>query len=311
MKIIFAITGIAAAIFLVATIYLLYLNWNQNLLGRALTIFLVGIVTILTTIVFSLKESSINNTFLIPIYADSNTNTPLVNIAKEGYNWTIDFGSLLANITKEKKDKYKEDGAIDTNADILYYQELLQYVIVKYLLEFQDEHFKIMHGTEGVELIQRIPYELATFSNIPSADIIEIFSVNQFYNMDVHKWPKGHKALRLPHENVLKLVKPIASEKRGKHRIILYLKNFYSAEITIETYGATEILDELGAPLNKAFVYRITMKSDFDKITSQNPQSEEYKKWFEWLYSEIEKHLVGAWPSPEIRNEAFQVEARK
>jgi len=305
LKTIIVISLIGIILLLGATVTLVFLNLNQEILAKVVVGVLIGIVTVFTMIFFSLEENSVEKKFSTMVLFNQEEKLPanVLNVTKFAPD-----AQLIAALGRSTKDGIKPDitKSINEQESIRYLEELIQYKLIRDIATIQKTEWKV-----GIyKTPQDITMKTAISSLVRPSDLIEVngekvleaFSKNSFSKGDRQFWlhkdplPAANITLLLPRGTEI-VVDDLRSPegKVDKERIILSKKNYFRIEILIELLiGGVPIPKDIILPESekgkcRQYLFVVSMKADFDRITSKSPLSVEYRKWAEWLFKEIEE----------------------
>lgn len=304
-KILILISAFALIILATVTIILVKLNWSEKLYSPLLSLGLAGTVTTFITVLLMLKgfESETNFTTLVAI--DSRDYL----IPNNHYPTDIGIGNAMTEYLFLTHPEYTVDNyqgksfeapKNDSEATI-FNLELVQYGIFKSILDFTSETTSIVTDIDnGVSGEFKKPYKIKELVKRPLKELKTELIKNRFSNCPVEFFSIENSNFKFPKDTKVEFKRIPTSPKTGpeKQVIILSKKYYFKIEIIIEAgFGSVgpnsdpKILkiDAETAKYCHTYLYNITIKTEFEKITGGNWRTEELKNWASWLTSKIEK----------------------
>lgn len=300
-----------AAIFLllIATGVLAYYNWNTKIHSLLLTGLFVGTATAFVTIVVGLKEDAIERTFITHVIMDEGQHLP-VFVARQPDPLDRRLSQLLTwgnPMRKNGTGTLVSTIKLPSNFDetITYASELLQYSLLHVI---QEMHLKIEGSAMTVEasgwvidpIIHR-PVFPPTPKKYLRNDLDVVLKSNRFSNSDSEDFNWENIPLTLPENTTIDLVHIPTSPETGPetHKLILKKPNYFEIVFTIQPsiqpgQGALPRGVSLSPDLvkqSRAYYYVINCKAVLSPITAGNSERDNYKKWIEWMFSEIQNRL--------------------
>lgn len=297
------ITGVVAALGLAAvTLYLIVLNWNQQLGGTLLSVLLGGTVTLFIAVFSQLKESSVSRQFAVDIPFDVATGFPQSGIetlpqGDAGIRRTMWLSRLhsiavqphmpqlqpgqSASVDLASKAKAVSDGEMFAACT-----QLLQYKLLEDLRDRQSvsgAHPPVLDGQE-IPSVQA-PALAGPVADVPPAALQQLLSANRFHVSHAFLWQ--HRTLRVPPKARVFLRHVPSSETTGvlKDLIVVERPNYFRGVITIEPLG----VGGGGQSTVKTVRVAVSMKATMFKLTAGSSDSAGAKAWFEWLFAMLEE----------------------
>lgn len=299
--------GIPSVFLLGGFIWLLYNNWSEKVIIPIVASILAAFLTGFITLFLSLKESKIEPPpFTTTIIFDEiNREFPSL-MFPESYNTNIRRRlDKLRNLETVRNGKdIISKKPTDLNETISYLSELIEYKILSDLKEFQKENSEII-PIENESILTfdtklRVPYTLSEGKSMSGEEVYKIISSNRFAKGDFREFEWKNSNIPAPPNTSLEIKSIEPSINNLRKRIILLKKNsYFTVEITIEQsfYTNTPFLPQgIILPRNTTkdwltYIFVIRMRADFEKWTSSNPKTEEYKEWVNYLFREIRTDL--------------------
>lgn len=278
------------------------MNRSPELYSKIMTSVLVGTVTILSIIIWSLKEIVITDSFKVSIAVESTKSLPI-----KPYSNELEDNPVIAR--QKKFAKFANPKIIYNSTEVEIFQEpktdneywdvngqILQFVVLQIISQQQRTKtslFKIEDGTyvleNGIEkpLIEMPEIPLKNFSGLNSNHFIEKRQIvdTQF----------NHFLIKGPKETHINIDNSVS----GKYVITLEKTNYFDASITIEKLNRIPKRSPSQLRLNEKeksetdmLSFMVTTTAKFDKLTSGNPDSVRNQEWFKWIFGEIKKQLA-------------------
>ncbi|MBF6640280.1 hypothetical protein IVB69_02180 [Flavobacterium sp. J49] len=303
-KVLILISAFALIILATVTIILVKLNWSEKLYSPLLSLGLAGTVTTFITVLLMLKGSETETNFTTLVAIDSRDYL----IPNTHYPTDIGIGNAMTEyffLTHPEftVDNYQgksfETPKNDTEAT-LFNLELVQYGIFKSILGFTNEtkslSFDINKGVSGEF---KKPYKMKEIVTKPLKELKTELSKNRFSNCPAELFSIEHLKYKFPKGTKVEFKRIPTSPKTGpeKQVIILSKEYYFKIEIIIEA-GLASVgpnsdpkilkIDTENARYCHTYLYNITIKTTFEKITGGNWRTEELKNWASWLSNNIE-----------------------
>jgi hypothetical protein len=289
---IFWITAISSGILLlIAAIYLVAVNWSDEMYPRLISAVGIGTITLLVAVLASLKGTREDAKFPTAVILDASTRKPPILLPNPDmvFDPTFERLSQLSFFTLELNETPQNLDEV-----FAYCGELLQYKLLVDLRDIQ-RHGTGVASSVGSSTVQINPSQII----VKLPDQVEI-PPSQFIGYDSNRFSKPEGAalnweimggLRVPRDTRVELQTMTVPQR---HIIRLVKKNYFTFEITVEAVsgGATQLppginlLDKNPHPLASYF-YDVTMTAQFEKLTAGNWRTQYYKRWVSWLMSEL------------------------
>lgn len=301
MKVIIYSLAACAIVLVVITAILLKLNWSSKIISPVVSIFFVGTVTTLITIFFTLKESKDERTFMTSIVVDSRSNIPFITVPNHTNEKQVRQFEIVKNGAQKINYEGSEIKIYDTPKDFnetkLLLQELLLYDLLKEIQNSQYQVTGVSQTTEGVKTFNHKPYKPPEAKNYKSDLFIDELNKFRFYkNNPTEKFFWETQSFTFPKGTKLTINLPKDSTDSAKTKLIIRKKHFFEIEISIETFGATG-KGNIPENLNyndtikqecQTYSHIIELQAKFDKISAENQNTENYKKWINYLFNRFE-----------------------
>lgn len=119
-------------------------------------------------------------------------------------------------------------------------------------------------------------------------------------NDESERWEHGH--LPLPKDTKVRLIHLASSSTNGVEKFIVKLEKprFFVIDFTVEPLlatgmgilpkGVSAVSPEVAARC-QTYQFEVTMRAAFERITAGNQQTQEYKDWANWLFSNLQDRV--------------------
>jgi hypothetical protein len=280
--------SIGVASLLVATVYLVAVNWSDDMYPRVVSALGAGALTLLVTVLATLKNSREELKFTTTVLFDNSTRRlPILRPdPAHGFSITLERLNDLATATAGQSAPQTPDEVF------VFLGELLQYRLLVDLRDIQrtGTSVGVMVGSPSLEVRPAQPI-------VTTSDRIEVapseivgYSSNRFSKSETAEFGwQTMGGVRVPRGTSIHL-----SQRTGptKHTIELLKRNYFKFEISIEgiSGGPPGRLPQgllLPGSNASAYIYDVAMTAEFEKLTAGNWRTAEYKRWVGWLMSEI------------------------
>lgn len=304
------IAGAGIFFLVVATIWLIALNWSDKVYGPLLSLLFVGALTTFITVYLSLKESNDEVVFTTSVVMNTEDQLPFFIIPDPK---NLKITKRFSNLSSLGRPARNNDGmkSIVIERPINYEEtskfcgELLQYKIIRDIYDLQKRKSGMSESIgENNRVIKTevfVPYKLTETTIIDGKNIYQTISKNRFANSDMEQFDWENTSYPFPKNTSLEFDYVHSSESTGvmKHKILLKNPNFFNIEITIEpmiSSGLPSLPEGLQLSMEEVqksitYNFEITMKAKFEKWTSGNWRTDEYKEWAKRLFSGIRNNL--------------------
>ena len=145
-----------------------------------------------------------------------------------------------------------------------------------------------------------LPMRMSSVKPYPKDELYKAIANNRFSNSDMERFHWDHTQLLLPRGTVLSLIHD-APSFGGAERYTLRLRRplFYQIDFVVEPFLSTGpgvlpegvVLSPESAAQCQTYQFKVTMEATFEKITSGNYETQEYKDWAGWLFSNLQESL--------------------
>ena len=315
MKLLFPLAVAGLLLLAAATCILARMNWNDKLSGQILSLAFVGTATAFVTVWLSLKGSSEKTEFLTSIVFDDRTHLPPMIMPTPPINVVTDRLSELDRLAHPARNQPAGPPRLTvklptTASDRLDFgAELLQYLIVAEItrLQYSSARVRTLRAANGRMVTQGstyTPVALSKSERIPGKAVYEILKVNRFSDSDFEEHVWEDLLLRVPPGTVLSIPFRKGGDGIGPDTwmVVLNKPNFFTLAIEIAPYTGSGTPSEPNgviAPLADAefwrtYTYRIRMDVTFEKLTSGNRRTDEYRQWTEQIIRALESRWSDA-----------------
>jgi len=299
------IVGVTGFVLLLATATLLcVLNYSEKLWGPIASIALGGVVAAIIAVASGLKESRIEQGFATSVVFQGGLPAFLVfdvNAQKVSLRLST-LASLGRPTTQQGAQAVFTVQPATTDNDLFQFGgELLQYQVVHELERLQRGGWAISQtGTSATPAV-RIPARVSKIKDIPGPEVLKHLQGNRFANSDMQRFSWEHGRLPLPEGTTITLIHEPTSQRTGPEHHIVRLEKpwFFTIETIIEPMGGSGpgvIPAGLTVPDNvrvnlRTFHYKVVCRAKLEMLTAGNWQTEEFKKWAEWLFAELRERM--------------------
>ena len=296
-----------------ATIILGSLNWNKfytqfGALGLALAGTLAGLCT-LGVILKGDTFSSAFTTFIIvntdnhlPISPNDVSNFTLAQDPNSLMHRSLEYAGLASPKIQDQSGNeiLLFEGPQNDQDETRFYEELLQYRLLIEIIKVQNPHpwVTVRVGTPGFSVGKSNAFGLTQFTNQPIVGVAPEVTTNRFSRNPVEQETIKVYPSRLPTNTRITLGRGEPSERISSetHSLVLVKPHFFRLEIVI-TPGSgsgtknlpanSGVLPDIAAKC-KTLTFEISMRAEFEKLTTGNYRTEELKNWARWVFSQLE-----------------------
>jgi hypothetical protein len=288
---------------LVATITLVVLNWSGKTLAPVLSIALVGVATVLVTVLATLKESTTESAFVTSVVIDVDQGAPVFLIlSPENPKLT----SRLSELASLGRPVVNQDGKTvatipkpeNENERFRFCGELLQYQMLKVIRKLQRGSWQagMRFGVANASLTNSVKTDDSV--DYPGEKLTSLISQNRFSDSDMERFSWKNTQLPLPQKTELSFGYQTPSSGPEQHTILIRRPMFFEITLKIEPLLSTPgvLPPGLGLPPDKAaqcetYQFKISMLSKFERLTAGNSLTEQYKDWTSRLFSGIQEQM--------------------
>lgn len=304
--------AIASLLLLVAiTVGLAHLNWSEKLYNPLLSLAFVGTATAFVTILLPLKGSQNETEFTTSVVVDETTHT-LPIILHQGMLTRVvrrlqDLSSFSQPTRGTGKDTRITVQPPNTKDETFRFcGQLLQYAFVHELERLQrpSAGTSSIRGADGNSIVRsasHTPFVMKEIENVPVDKISSALRENPFSDSQIQDLNWEHSKFSLPPDTRISLAL-VPGEGRGPEKYVVKLEKprFFSYEIVISALFATgppgsSLPDGLTpAPDTvrgdwQTYTYQVRIIAKFEKLTSGNWRTEEYKGWTSFMTAALEQ----------------------
>jgi hypothetical protein len=293
-------------LFFLLTASLVYWNWNQELKEKLLSGVLLGTVTAFVLVYAGLKEERVEQSFRMTIAVDDRTHLPLFTVDQRSRISArqSEFASLSApKLLEGDKEVALFEPPVDSAGTTRFCLDLLQYVIIKRILEAQKPRILLGGVRQGEAILEggvHQPYRPTKTAVVDSTTFPTRFAANPFFTRPFERFLWEEQKFVLPRAIDIALDHEPASEGTGTERTIVTLRKagFFRVMLTVRPLGsmAAVALADLQVPPDakphvSTHAFHVKLDAVFEKYRSRHWEMDEYKSWVDWTYEELRKEL--------------------
>jgi hypothetical protein len=286
----------------IAALTLVCLNWSPKTITPVASILLVGIATTLVTVGIPLKETSISSLFTTNVVLDTRNGRPPFEVTptppgKPNEQLSELFRLAQPTVTNDGK-------AVPTTADpkddgerMAFACELIQYRIVRVIQELQRGRMQsgFFYGKSLATVTA--PIKTSDSVDYPPAELLPAIATNRFSKSDGENLHWRSVGFPVPRKTKLRVSLPSANG--GRYTLVLEKPLFFQATFTIEALPYLSagplpnglVIRPEAVQYCQTYHFRVSMRAVFDKLTSGNSRTEEYKDWVNKLFDGIRDKL--------------------
>jgi hypothetical protein len=296
--------GIGFVFLLVTATLLCVLNYSEKLWGPIVSIALGGVVAAIIAVASGLKESRIEEGFATSVVFQQGLPALLIfdPQAEKLSARLSDLASLGRPSVQQGSQTVLTVQPATTDTDLFRFGgELLQYQVIQKLGSIQRGGWEISATGVSARSAVRIPVQVSKIKDIPGVEVLRKLQRNRFANSDLQRMLWEHGRLPLPEGTTIKLGHQPSSPETGPERHIVRLEKpwFFVIEIMIEPMGGSGPgtipaglhVDENVRSDLRTFHFKVVCRAKFEMLTAGNWQTDEHKKWAEWLFAEIRQRI--------------------
>jgi hypothetical protein len=289
------------------TVALVFLNWSERTLAPVLSILVVGTATTLAAVVVSLKSARIESAFATSVVLDTVAGAPpflSVDANKPEVSDRFSDFVLLGRpaINQGGKTVVTIQQPSNDGARFTLCGELIQYYLVRTIQRLQKGGWKagMLNGVSTAKITT--PMKLSKIQDYPGETFLNIVANNRFSNSDMEHFDWKHVHFFLPRDTQVKLIHTASSPSDGVEKFIVRLAKprFFVIDFVVEPLVGTGmgILPKgvsatpgISSANYQTYQFKVTMQAKFEWITAGNQQTQEYKDWANWLFSNLQERI--------------------
>jgi hypothetical protein len=286
----------------IAALTLVCLNWSAKTITPVASILLVGIATTLVTVGIPLKETSISSLLTTNVVLDTRSGRPPFEVTptppgKANEQLVELFQLSQAIVTKDGK-------AVPTIADpkndaerMAFACELIQYRILRVIQELQRGRTQsgFFYGKSFATVIA--PIKTSDSVDYLPAELFTAIANNRFSKSDRENIHWRHLGFPVPRKTKLRFSLPSATG--GQYSLVLEKPLYFQVTFIIEalpylspgTLPEGLMIQPEAVQYCQTYHFRVSMRAVFNKLTSANSRTEEYKDWVNKLFGGISDKL--------------------
>ncbi|HRH50582.1 MAG TPA: hypothetical protein PLP23_17640 [Panacibacter sp.] len=284
---------IAASLLLIITIILIYFNWGEKIKTPILSLFVIWTGTSFVTIFLMLKETRQEENFASYLIIDKRTLVP-------ANTWQMDrHGIDYSEVQKHKINPrngdiiHPFDEPKDEKTSIEFNSKLLLYELYReiYALQYEQQGMKV--DNNGFEYQLRKPFPQIELVKIPFKSYEKDVKDNPFITSEVEKYWIEQQPLLLPKGTFVSLNTKTNDKGKQEYSLLIKKNYFFSLEINVhpciisDALPKNQVIIPEMRPYCKTYIYPITLKATFDRLTAGNINTEKYKDWVKDMFESI------------------------
>jgi hypothetical protein len=286
----------------IAAVTLVWLNRSEKTLAPVVSILLVGTATTLVAVIVPLKETTANSEFATSVVLDTRDGRPPFEITNAPPNrpnvQLLDlFPISRPAVTKDGKPTATTVDPTNDNERITFASGLIQYRLIRLIQQLQrgGTSAGYSYGTSFATVTTAM--KTSDSVDYSPAELTAAVASNRFANSDGETFHWQQVGFPVPPKTQLRLSSPSASG--GQYAVILQKPMFFRITLTIETlpWTAAGVLPQGlsvrpdSVPYCQTYHFRVSMRAVFEKLTSGNYRTEEYKGWVSKLFDAVKDKL--------------------
>jgi len=262
----------------------------------------------LAAVLVGLKPSSIESAFATSVVLDTVAGAPpflTVDAANKP-----EVSDRFSDFLRLGRPAVSEDGKTvvtiqapnNESERFTFCGELIQYYLVRTIQRLQKGGWKagMVQGVSTAKI--STPMKLSKMQDYPGEIFLSIVAENRFSNSDMEHFGWKHVHFFLPKDTQVKLIHTASSPSEGVEKFIVRLTkpNFFVISFVVEPLlgtGAGILPKGVSASTGavavnyQTYQFKVTMLANFEWITAANAQTQEYKDWANWLFSNLQERI--------------------
>jgi hypothetical protein len=295
--------GVGCVALLLAISTLLWLNASEKTIAPIVSILMVGAATTLVGLVLSLKETTNNSDFAMSVVLNTRDGRPPLEVTdappgKANVQLQALFELSRPAVNKDGKAVFTDTAPTNDAERIAFASELIQYRLVRLVQELQRGRTSggFSYGTSFATVTA--PIKTSDSVDLPLSEISAALTGNRFSNSAVEKFHWEKVGFPLPKGTTLALQSP-AADQSGQYAVVIAKPLYFRITFAISTLPWTSagalpqglsLRPEL-APFCQTYHFRVAMSAIFEKLTSGNYRTQEYKDWVATLFDDVRNRL--------------------
>jgi hypothetical protein len=294
MKLLWLFGGIGFLFLLVATVWLAILNWSERIWFPIITAVSVGLVSAFISLAATLKETTTKDTFITTALVNTNGFPPMV-IANNSPD--LNYLTAAAKLIAYNRFINKQTGNIPNLFDETLRAE--QYYLTRLVSQIQSGGWSVanVEGKTSAKLNEESPLKNPASLSLEKLSVL--FKDTPFWKDPMENLWWTVPRFKLPKDTEVFLFHVPSSPETGveKRGIRFQKKNYFTYEIQLEPITSiegmprgVELLGDGQATPTSVFI-RVQISARFERMTSENKQTQSNKEWASWLTSRLKMHL--------------------
>jgi hypothetical protein len=305
--------AIASLLLLVAiTVVLAHLNWSEKLYNPLLSLAFVGTATAFVTILLPLKGSQNETEFTTSVVVDETSHTLPLIMPDGRVTRVMNRLGELSSVSRPTRGtggdtRITVQPPNTTDETFRFCGQVLQYAFVHELERLQRPSAgtsSIRGPGEGfiVRSASHTPFVMKEIENVPVDKISSALRENPFSDSQIEEFYWEHSKFSLPPDTRISLALVPGGEGSGPEKYVIKLEKprFFSCEIVISGlfstgHPGTSLPDGITVVPDSArgnwqtYTYQVRIIAKFEKLTSGNWRTEEYKGWTSFMTAALEQ----------------------
>ena len=297
-KAIYTISIVGAALLVVATLWLVWLNRSPKIFTPLLTVAVGAVVTAFITLCTVLKPTKINARFPVSVVLNRITNLP-AHFQLSGDLKIMDRERMAGRANQEETDlpgrvRQRSVNFVTADDKAAFYNELVQLELVWQIYGALVYDVGLSSTTSAHE---RAIFEPAVFERFRPENITRIagrevasgLAQNRFMNRSEQRyWNDAQVTIPLPvgARIVFSDSQSVTVERPGYYRLRFRLEPIGGGN-GVPRWLANSVRETDV----ETIAFTVNMDADFDRFTAENPDTSEAKKWTESLFAALKRQF--------------------
>lgn len=289
---------VGAALLIVATLWLVWLNRSPKIFTPLLTVALGAVVTAFITLCAVLKPAKINERFSVSIVLNRTTNLP-AHFQPTSDLKIMDRERMAGRANQEETDqpdhvRQRSVNFATTDDKTAFYNELLQLELVWqiYGALVYDVGISSTANSHERAIFESVVFERFRPNNVTRIAGREVASglrKNRFMNRSEQRYWKDDQ-VTIPLPIGAKIVFP------DSQSVTVERPGYYNVHFRLEPIGGGNgvprwLANFVSETNVETISFTVNMEANFDQFTAENPDTIEAKQWTESLFAALKRQL--------------------